>query len=119
MNNLNNKMKYDKLTYHFKSEDRIPIKINGFNCPLSLITKIEDVSKDLEKAKQNQEKFRSNLCEATRGKRKHKTKEQKSARSNLQMFYKPGEKVFTLFDDYTTVLFKAKYEAKHGKGLKI
>ena len=32
---------------------------------------------------------------------------------------KEREKVITLFDDYTTVASKAKYEAKHGKGLKI
>ena len=25
----------------------------------------------------------------------------------------------TLFDDYTAIVSKAKYEAKHGKGLKI
>ena len=35
------------------------------------------------------------------------------------MFYKAREKVITLFDDYTTIVSKAKHEAKHGKGLKI
>ena len=59
---LNNKIKYDKLTYSFKSEGRIPIRFNGFNRPLGLIRKIID----LEKAKDNQEKFRSNLSEPTR-----------------------------------------------------
>ena len=35
------------------------------------------------------------------------------------MFYNAREKVIKLFDDYTTTVSKAKYEAKHGKGLKI
>ena len=35
------------------------------------------------------------------------------------MFYKERGKVIKLFDDYTTILFKVKYEAKYGKGLKI
>ena len=34
------------------------------------------------------------------------------------MFYKAREKVIKLCDDYTTVVSKAKYEAKHGKRLK-
>ena len=32
------------------------------------------------------------------------------------MFYKAKEKVITLFDDYTRIVFKTKYETKHGKG---
>ena len=35
------------------------------------------------------------------------------------MFYKSKEKVIILFDDYTTIVSKAKYEAKYGEGLKI
>ena len=35
------------------------------------------------------------------------------------MFYKSKEKVIILFDDYTTIASKAKYEAKYGEGLKI
>ena len=35
------------------------------------------------------------------------------------MFYKAREKVITLFDYYVTIVPKAKYEAKNGKGLKI
>ena len=35
------------------------------------------------------------------------------------MFYNAREKVIKLFDDYTTTVSKAKYETKHGKGLKI
>ena len=69
------KIKYDKLTYYFKSEDKIPRSFNGFNRLLDLIRKIKDGSIDLGKAKGNQEKFSSNLSETTRGKWEHKSKE--------------------------------------------
>ena len=35
------------------------------------------------------------------------------------MFYKATEKVANLFDDDSTIVSKAKFEAKHGKGPKI
>ena len=71
INALNNRIKYGKLTYYFKSEGRIPVSFNGFTCPLGLKGKIIDASIDVEKAKKKKkrkEKFRSNLNEITRGK---------------------------------------------------
>ena len=53
-------MKYDKLNYYFKSENRIPIGFNVFNCPLCLIRKIKSGAIDLKKAKENQEKITMN-----------------------------------------------------------
>ena len=35
------------------------------------------------------------------------------------MFHKASQKDIKLFDDYTTIASKPKYEAKYGKGLKI
>ena len=35
------------------------------------------------------------------------------------MFYKAREKIIKLFDDYTKIVSKAKFNAKHGEGLKI
>ena len=51
INTLINKIEYDKLTYQFKSEDRIPITLEDFNRPLGLIKNIKDGCLDLEKAK--------------------------------------------------------------------
>ena len=51
INTLNNKIKYDNLTYYLKSDDRIPISFNDFNRLLGLIRKIKDGSIHLEKAK--------------------------------------------------------------------
>ena len=78
---MNNKFKYDKLKYYFKSEDKIPVSFNRFNRPLVLIRKIRDGSIDLEK-------FRSYLSETTTEKQEHTTKEEKSTISYLKVFYK-------------------------------
>ena len=58
----------NKLTYHFKSENRTPIRFNYFNYPLGRIRKIKHSSIDLEKVKENQGKIKSNLNETIRGK---------------------------------------------------
>ena len=55
---VNNKIKYDQLMYHFKSENSTPTNFNDFYCPLGLIRKMMDGSIDLEKADENQEKFK-------------------------------------------------------------
>ena len=70
----------------------------------------------IQKQKKNQEIFRSNISETTRGKWEHKSEEQKSTINNLKTFYNTREKVIKLFD--TTIFSMAKYEAKHRKGLK-
>ena len=44
VNNLNNKIKYDKLKYYFQSEDTLTISLNGFKGPLGLIRKIKNSS---------------------------------------------------------------------------
>ena len=49
INIWNNKIKYNKLTDYFKSDDRIPRSFNNFNCQLGLKRKIVDGS--IEKAK--------------------------------------------------------------------
>ena len=65
------------------------------------------------KTKENLENVRSNLSEITRGKCEHKPEEQKNAINNLKIFYKARQKAITLFDEYTTIVSKAKCAAKH------
>ena len=67
INCLNNKIEHDKLTYHLKSENRTPIIFSGCKCPIGLIRKKKDDFVDLEKAKENQERFKSNLNKTVRG----------------------------------------------------
>ena len=53
------------------------------------------------------------LSETTKG---NESVNQKSKKVNLKMFYYAREKVIIkLFGDYTAILYKAEYEAKHGK----
>ena len=39
--------------------------------------------------------------------------------NRIKVFYKAREKIIKLFDDYTTILCKTKYETKRVKGFKI
>ena len=61
------------LTHYFKSKSNL-ITCNNFNCPIGLKRQITDGHIVLEKAKQNQEKCKSNLNELKRGKPEHKSK---------------------------------------------
>ena len=45
VNNLNNEIKYDKLTYPFKNETSTPISFNVINRPLGLVRKIKNRSR--------------------------------------------------------------------------
>ena len=65
INNLYNKIKYDKLTYHYINENNTPISFNGFNRRLGLIRKVKNGSIDLEKETENQEKIESDLNKTT------------------------------------------------------
>ena len=53
INTLSYNIKFDKLTYYFKSGGRKSIGFNNFNCPLDLIRKIKNGSIDLEKVRKN------------------------------------------------------------------
>ena len=63
--------------------------------------------------------MRTNLSETIKGKWEHKWEEQKSTINNLKIIYKATEKVIKVFDNYTTIISRAKYEAKQGKRAKI
>ena len=65
INNLYNKIKYDKLTYYYINENNTLISFNGFNRRLGLIRKVKNGSIDLEKATENQEKIESDLNKTT------------------------------------------------------
>ena len=111
---------YDKIVAERNNEIiTLNYKINGFDRPLGLIRKIKNGSIDLEKARENQEEFRLNLGETTKRKWDHKSEEQKSTMNRIKVFYKAREKIIKLFDDYTTILCKTKYETKRVEGFKI
>ena len=118
-NEINTLNSNDKLKYQFKSENKIPISFNSFNCSLGLTRNINNGSIEQEKAKENQKQSTPDLSEITRGEWDQKSEDQKNTTNNFKMFYKAREKVITLFGCYTSIVSKTKYEAKHEKGLKI
>ena len=71
----------------------------------------------LEKAKELQNIFKSNLNEISRG--KVKSKEQKSAMGYIKLLYESRQAVIKLFNDYSSVASEAKQKAKYREGLKI
>ena len=56
------------MSYYFINEDKISIGFNGFNRQLGLTRKIKDSYIDLDKTKDNQEKFRLTLSGIIKGK---------------------------------------------------
>ena len=57
INTLSYNIKFDKLTYYFKSGGKKSIGFNDFNCSLDLIRKIKNGSIDLEKSKKKFKKI--------------------------------------------------------------
>ena len=54
-----------------------------------------------------------------KGKPQYKSNDQKSAINNINMIYKSRETVIKFFDDYSSIVPKAKHEASKRTGLKI
>ena len=71
----------------------------------------------LEEAKNQQNFFKLNPNEISR--RRFKSEEQKSALENTKRLYKSREAVIKLFNDYSWIVFEAKYKSIHGEGHKI
>ena len=71
----------------------------------------------LEEAKEQQNIFKLDLNEISRG--KFKSEEQKSALENIKLLYKSREAVIKLFNDYSLIVSEAKHKAKYEKGFKI
>ena len=50
---------------------------------------------------------------------KYKPEEKESIIKNIRMFCKARERVGRLFNDYSTIVSKAKFEATHSQGLRM
>ena len=71
INTLNQRSDYNNLTYCFKTKSK-PISFSNFDRPLGFKRKIINGYIDLQKAKENQEEFKSNLSQIKREKPEHK-----------------------------------------------
>ena len=80
---------------------------------------IKNGNTSIEKLEEDQNQFKLNLNEITRGNIKNKPKDQLNTIENVKNFYNSREGVIESYNDYTKIMFEAKYKAKHGTGLKI
>ena len=69
--------------------------------------------------KNYQAEFKSNLNKIKKGKKKHRSKEQKHVLHNIEMLYKARNSAIEFFDDYSSMESNAKLKATKGTELKI
>ena len=116
---LDRKVNRDDLTYRYKGKTSDE-EFNKYDNALDLINKIKNDETKLVEAKNDQEKFRSDLSEIKRGSKT--SKEQKSTVYNISMSYKARKEAIKFFDDFSSMVSEAKNKTKNktsGKGLKI
>ena len=87
--NLDKQVDPDDLLYSYKG-NTADAKFNQFDNASSLLDKIRDAKISLADAKNDQEKFKSNLNEIKKGKKKHRSKEKKMLCIILKCFRKQG-----------------------------
>ena len=104
---LNEKVNRDDLIYRCKGNTS-NVKFYQFDNAFSLLDKIRDGKISLTNAKNDQEEFKKDLNEMKKGNKKHKSKEQKNAIYNIDMLYKARNSVIKFFDDYSSMVSKAK-----------
>ena len=71
----------------------------------------------LEERKEQENLFKSNLNQISRG--RFKSKEQKSPPENIELFQRSQDAVIKLFNECSSIVSVAKHKARYGKGLKI
>ena len=76
---------------------------------------IYDANIELAKAEKDQEYFKLDLNEITRGNPKKKSADQIKTIENIKNLYKSRQKVIDLFNDFVNIRSKAKYATKHDK----
>ena len=110
--NLSKQINFDKLIYYFKRETD-PKKIISFEGRLAFFKNIKDRYTTLNKA----EEKKIDINEILKG--RYKSESHKSAIKNIKKLYGSREKVIKLLNDYSKIPSMARYEARHGKRLKI
>ena len=120
MTNLHERVDSKNLIYRYKGNTPDE-NFNKFDNALKIIDKIRNGKIELADVIKNREKFKSHLSEIKKGSKK--SKEQKNTLYNIEMLYKARNKAIKFYDDYSSMMYEAKYKAKQnetkGTGLKI
>ena len=118
---LDKKVNLDNLIYRYKGSTANE-KFNKFDNAFSLLDKIREGGTSLADTKNDQTEFKSNLSKTKHKQQTNKqtkSKEQRNTLHNNEMLHKARNIVIKCFDDYSSIVSEAKYEATKGKGLKI
>ena len=90
----------------------------GSDNALDLINKIKNGEMKLADAENDQINFKSSLGEIKKGNNKKRSKEQKNALYNIDMLYKARNEAIKFFNNYMSMVFEAKNEAKNKTSVK-
>ena len=65
--NVIKQIDFSNLTFHFKDKNISPINFVGFSGPMYIYNNIKNGNTSIEKLEEDQENFKSNLSELTKG----------------------------------------------------
>ena len=101
----------DKLI--FKYNGKTPDEnFNKFGNVLVLINKIRNGGISLNDAIDEQAKIKSDMGETKRVQKRHFSKENKEARTNIENLYNARKAAINFFNEYTSRVSEARYQAK-------
>ena len=118
INNLDKSVDTNKLIFKYKG-DTADGDFSVFDNALDFTEKIKNGDISLNEAKDEQEKSKSKNAEIKKVRKKHLSKENKEAKSNIQNIFNARKAASDFFDEHTSRASEARRQAKKGAGLKI
>ena len=107
------------MIYKYKTKRRSPEDFSNYQNLIGLFKDLGDVNINPRKVLKNQTDFKSHLDQRKKGNPKSKSKDQTSVIQNSRNAFDFRGKIIDFFRDYSILLSKGRYKAKHGKGVKI
>ena len=107
------------MIYKYKTEGKNLKDFRSYQNPIELFKSLKGGCVNPGELLKNQINFKSDLGRIRKGNPDFKSKEQTSVIQNVNNFFDLRENIIDFFRDYSFLLSEAKYNAKHGKGLKI
>ena len=105
------KVNSDNLIYRYKGNTS-DVNFHKFDNAINIINKIQNGEIELADVKNNEQNFKSLLGKIKKGK---KSKEQKGALYNIEMFYKARNEAIKCDDDYSLMMSEAKHKVKQNE----
>ena len=112
---LQNRIHFNNLSHHYKGPTA-NVSLNNFIDAAILFDEIKSSRIELEDEKRNPMDFESKLSNIRIGGKK--SDKQDSPINNITNLYNAKDYVIKFFEDCSTMMHNARYDATHGKGLK-